>query len=80
MVYSIPYIFPCRCQGYKKDLDGELSKYLHSHEYTKELVKNLLMTTLWKEYGIISDVVVYLLSLFQVFYGSNQWSGIAIYK
>ena len=60
MIYSIwiPHIFPCRHQGNKKDLDGELSKYLHSHEYTEELVKNSSVMTLWKDFGIILDVVV----------------------
>lgn len=50
--------FPCRCQGCKKDLDGELSKYPRSREYTEELVENLPVNTLWKNFGIIPDVVV----------------------
>ena len=54
----IPHFFPCRCQGHKMDLDGELSKYLRSREYTEELVKNLPVNTLWKNFGIIADVVV----------------------
>ena len=79
MVYSIPHIFPYRCQGYKRDLDGKLSKYLHSHEYTEELVQKLPVKTLWKDFCIIQDVVV--CSFFwEVFYGSNQWPWIAIYK
>ena len=79
MVYSIPHIFPYRCQGYKRDLDGKFSKYLHSHEYTEELVQKLPVKTLWKDFCIIQDVVV--CSFFwEVLYGSNQWPWIAIYK
>ena len=58
MINCIPHFFPCRCQGSKKDLDGELSKYPRSREFTEELVKNLPVMTLWKEFGIIPDVVV----------------------
>ena len=58
----------CRCQGDKKDLDGNLSKYPRSREYTEELVRNLPVKTLWTNYGIIPDVVVCssLLSFFVV--------------
>jgi hypothetical protein len=60
IINCIPHfhIFPCRCQGCKKDLDGELSKYPRSREFTEELVKNLPVMTLWKNFGIIPDVVV----------------------
>lgn len=57
-IYWIPHLFPCRCQGSKKDLDGELSKYPRSREFTEELVKRLPVMTLWKNFGIIPDVVV----------------------
>lgn len=59
IINCIPYFFPSdRCQGFKKDLDGELSKYPRSREFTEELVNNLPVMTLWKEFGIIPDVVV----------------------
>jgi len=70
---TIPHIILCRCQGNKKDLDGELSKYPRSREYTEELVKNLPVKTLWKNYGIIPDVVVRSRLFVLVFCGSNNW-------
>jgi hypothetical protein len=76
MIGCIPQFFPS-CQGCKKDLDGELSKYPRSREFTEELVKNLPVNTLWKDFGIIPDVVVcsHFFFLIPVFCGSNQLSG-----
>ena len=75
-IFTIDYIFHFfpSCQGSKKDLDGELSKYPRSREFTEELVKNLPVNALWKDYGIISDVVVcvhFLFFLILGFGGSN---------
>lgn len=58
MICYFPHVSPCRCQGDKKDLDGELSKYPRSREFTEELVEKLPVNTLWKQFGIIPDVVV----------------------
>lgn len=57
LINCISHFFPS-CQGSKKDLDGELSKYPRSREFTEELVKNLPVNTLWKDFGIIPDIVV----------------------
>ena len=82
LINCISHFFPS-CQGSKKDLDGELSEYPCSCEFTEELVKNLPVNTLWKDFGIIPDVVVCLLFFFfsiTGFRGSNHLSAIAIYK
>ena len=72
LINCISHFFPS-CQGSKKDLDGELSKYPCSCEFTKELVKNLPVNTLWKDFGIIPDVVVCLLFFFFFFNYRVPW-------
>lgn len=57
MINYVPHFFPS-CQGSKADLDGELSKFPRSREFTEELVKNMPVNALWRDYGIISDVAV----------------------
>jgi hypothetical protein len=81
MIDYIPHFFPS-CQGSKNDLDGDLAKFPRSREFTEELVNKLPVNTLWKDYGIIPDVVVCSLFFFPIpgFCGSNQLSGIAIYE
>ena len=69
LINCISHFFPS-CQGSKKDLDGELSEYPCSCEFTEELVKNLPVNTLWKDFGIIPDVVVCLLFFFFQLQGS----------
>jgi hypothetical protein len=47
-----------RCQGHRKDLDGELSQFPRSRELTERLVEGSLVMTLWDDYGIVADTVV----------------------
>jgi hypothetical protein len=47
-----------RCQGHRKDLDGELSRFPRSRELTERLVEDSLVKTLWDDYGIVADTVV----------------------
>ena len=56
-VYISSY-FSDRCQGHRKDLDGELSQIPHSRELTEKLVEDSLVKTLWDDYGIVADTVV----------------------
>jgi hypothetical protein len=51
-------LFFDRCQGHRKDLDGELSKISRSRELTERLVEDSLVKTLWDDYGIVADTVV----------------------
>jgi hypothetical protein len=57
-VYYFSFYFSDRCQGHRKDLDGELSQIPRSRELTERLVENSLVKTLWDDYGIVADTVV----------------------
>jgi hypothetical protein len=48
----------CRCQGNKKDLDGDLSKLPRTRELTELLVDEWAVSDLWDKFGIVSDIVV----------------------
>jgi hypothetical protein len=48
----------CRCQGDKKDLDGDLSKLPRTRELTEMLVGEWSVSDLWDKFGIVSDIVV----------------------
>jgi hypothetical protein len=48
----------CRCQGDKKDLDGDLSKLPRTRELTEMLVNEWSVSDLWGKFGIVSDIVV----------------------
>jgi hypothetical protein len=48
----------CRCQGEKKDLDGNLSKLPRTRELTELLVGEWAVCDLWDKFGIVSDIVV----------------------
>ena len=48
----------CRCQGEKKDLDGDLSKLPCTRELTELLVDEWAVSDLWDKFGIVSDIVV----------------------
>jgi hypothetical protein len=48
----------CRCQGNKKDLDGDLSKLPRTRELTELLVAEWAVSDLWDKFGIVSDIVV----------------------
>jgi hypothetical protein len=48
----------CRCQGDKKDLDGDLSKLPRTRELTEMLVNEWSVSDLWDKFGIVSDIVV----------------------
>ena len=73
----------CRCQGSKKDLDGDLSKLPRTRELTEMLVSEWSVSDLWDEFGIVSDIVVrteWNLLLFYVQVDANSILIIAIYK
>ena len=55
-----------RCQGHRKDLDGELSLFLCSRELTERLVEDSLVKTLWDDYRIVVDTVVCIGSFYSV--------------
>jgi hypothetical protein len=55
-----------RCQGNKKDLDGDLSKLPRTRELTELLVDEWAVSDLWDKFGIVSDIVVCNLLLFNV--------------
>jgi hypothetical protein len=61
--------FFCRCQGGKKDLDGDLSKLPRTRELTEMLVDEWSVSDLWDKFGIVSDIVVCCV-LFDVVTGS----------
>ena len=63
------FYFSDRCQGHRKDLDGELSHIPRSRELTERLVEDSLVKTLWDDYGIVADTVVRF-ELFSILYGS----------
>ena len=47
-----------RCQGHRTDLDGDLSKFPRTRNFTEEVVGHYTMRELWDEFGIVSDVIV----------------------
>jgi hypothetical protein len=47
-----------RCQGNVKDLDGPLSELPRTRELTDILIHGWAVQDLWKDFGIVSDVVV----------------------
>jgi hypothetical protein len=61
--------FSDRCQGHRKDLDGELSQIPRSRELTERLVEDSLVKTLWDDYGIVADTVV-CYKIFSILYRS----------
>jgi hypothetical protein len=63
------FYFSDRCQGHRKDLDGELSQIPRSRELTERLVEDSLVKTLWDDYGIVADTVVRY-KIFSILYGS----------
>jgi hypothetical protein len=73
------FYFSDRCQGYRKDLDGELSQIPRSRELTERLVEDSLVKTLWDDYGIVADTVVCIrYFLFRMVVNSIQYP--AFYK
>ena len=48
----------CRCQGNKKDLDGNLSRLPRTRELTEMLVNEWSVSDSWGNFGIVSDIVV----------------------
>ena len=50
--------FLSRCQASKDDLDGNLSKFPRTRDFTEALVSRLGQKSLWEDFGIVSDVVV----------------------
>jgi hypothetical protein len=56
----VSFYFSDRCQGHRKDLDGELSQIPRSRELTERLVEDSLVKTLWDDYGIVADTVVHI--------------------
>lgn len=47
-----------RCQGHRTDLDGDLSKFPRTRNFTEEVVEHYTVSELWDDFGIVSDVIV----------------------
>jgi len=47
-----------RCQGHRTDLDGDLSKFPRTCDFTEEVVEHYTVSELWDDFGIVSDVIV----------------------
>ena len=81
ILFSFSFHFSNRCQGHRKDLDGELSQIPRSRELTERLVEDSLVKTLWDDYGIVADTVVHIrLFLFCVIQVVNSIQYPAFYK
>ena len=52
------YITLYRCQGHRTDLDGDLSKFPRTRDFTEEVVEHCTVSELWDDFGIVSDVIV----------------------
>jgi hypothetical protein len=57
-VKSFTYFTLYRCQGHRTDLDGDLSKFPRTRDFTEEAVELHTVSNLWDDFGIVSDVVV----------------------
>ena len=55
---SSTYITLYRCQGHRTDLDGDLSKFPRTRNFTEEVVEHHTVGELWDDFGIVSDVIV----------------------
>ena len=53
-----PSLILNRCQGDKKDIDGDLSRLPRTHELTKMLVTEWAVSDLWGKFSIVSDIMV----------------------
>jgi hypothetical protein len=47
-----------RCQGHRTDLDGDLSKFPRTRNFTEEVIEHCTVSELWDDFGIVSDVIV----------------------
>jgi hypothetical protein len=57
-LYLVLNAFFSRCQASKDDLDGNLSNFPRTRNFTEALVSRLGQKSLWEDFGIVSDVVV----------------------
>jgi hypothetical protein len=55
---SFAYFTLYRCQGHRTDLDGDLSKFPRTRDFTEEVVEHCTVSELWDDFGIVSDVIV----------------------
>lgn len=46
------------CRAPPQDLDGEFSKHPRTEEHTEILAQTSTVTELWRDYGIVLDVIV----------------------
>jgi hypothetical protein len=54
------YFTPYRCQGHRTDLDGDLSKFPRTRNFTKEVIELHTLSELWDDFCIVSDVIVWI--------------------
>lgn len=54
------------CTAHRQNLDGDGGP--RSREHTEDLVEEIELGTLWKEYGLVGDIVVWVYSLLQFTY------------
>ena len=59
---ALLHVSVIRCQALKGDLDSDLSQLPRTRALTEGLIKRLPDKTLWGNYGIVSPVVVRLMS------------------
>ena len=57
---SSSYITLYRCQGHRTDLDGDLSKFPRTRHFTEEVIEHHMVSELWDDFGIVSDVIVWM--------------------
>ena len=55
---STSKITPYSCRAPPRDLDGEYSEYPRTEEHTETLAQTSSVAELWRDYGIVLDVVV----------------------
>jgi hypothetical protein len=63
-IYIFTYFTSYRCQGHRTDLDGHLSKFPRTRDFTEEVVEHYSVGELWDDFGIVSDVIVLILFFF----------------